>query len=510
MIVLLARLVLAGVFVVSGMAKLADRQGVRRAVVEFGVPAGIAAPLGGLLVVSEFAAALLLVGPWPWVGGLAAAALLLGFSGAIALNLARGRKPDCHCFGRLSAGPVGWSTLARNGALLALAALVALDGRFSWLLAGLGVLALGLWRGPALRRWLRRTAGAAAFALPDETGQTWTLAALLGLGRPLALVFSQPTCGACDLLLPALARWQRDLEGQVTIVLVSSGSRAAALDKARQHGLRRALADERQELFRAYGVTATPSAALIAGNGKRAGALAQGAAEIERLIGQALERQAPGFTRRRLLRRVAGGAASVAALPAFAALASACDPARGSSLADSATPTVVSKNEVHVDGAWLCNQPYALCTTAPCEVSRTDPNIAVCHCVVQNGYSIGSKTCAQRAQVGETLISTFSTENVTSSFHIMSCPSGAAWANCLDMTCQVDATNPAMATCQCRLMKTGESFTFGGGCQTSTCHSVIWSGATQQFSANAQYIAGMKAVNQPYTFPQGCPGSKGE
>lgn len=75
------------------------------------------------------------------------------------------------------------------------------------------------------------------------------------------------------------------------------------------------------------------------------------------------------------------------------------------------------------------------------------------------------------------------------------------------MTCQVDSTNPALATCQCQLVKTGEPSTFGGGCEASTCQSVIWSGITPNTSANQQYTAGMKAVNQPYTFPKACPGS---
>ena len=46
------------------------------------------------------------------------------FIGAIGINLARGRRPDCHCFGQLHASPVGWKTIVRNSALAALAAFV--------------------------------------------------------------------------------------------------------------------------------------------------------------------------------------------------------------------------------------------------------------------------------------------------------------------------------------------------------------------------------------------------
>jgi hypothetical protein len=58
------------------------------------------------------------------VGRFGALSLLLLFVVGIGANLARGRKPDRHSFGQLHSAPVGWSTLARNGALAALASLV--------------------------------------------------------------------------------------------------------------------------------------------------------------------------------------------------------------------------------------------------------------------------------------------------------------------------------------------------------------------------------------------------
>src|SRR3712207_9448411 len=49
-----------------------------------------------------------------WWGALGALLLLLLFAVAIGANLARGRKPNCRCFGQLHSAPAGWSTLARN------------------------------------------------------------------------------------------------------------------------------------------------------------------------------------------------------------------------------------------------------------------------------------------------------------------------------------------------------------------------------------------------------------
>src|SRR5437868_2403025 len=129
-LLLLARLLLAVVFVVAGLAKLADRAGSRQALVGFGLPAALAAPLGILLPLAEVAVAVaLLPAASAWWGALGALALLLLFVAGIGFNLARGRTPDCHCFGQLHSEPVGWTTLARNAILAAIAAFVVWQGR---------------------------------------------------------------------------------------------------------------------------------------------------------------------------------------------------------------------------------------------------------------------------------------------------------------------------------------------------------------------------------------------
>src|SRR3712207_8470130 len=96
--VLFARLLLAAVFLAAGVAKLADREGSRRAVTDFGVPAALAAPLGILLPLAELAvAAALIPTATAFWGAAGALALLLVFVVGIGANLARGRRPDCHC-----------------------------------------------------------------------------------------------------------------------------------------------------------------------------------------------------------------------------------------------------------------------------------------------------------------------------------------------------------------------------------------------------------------------------
>ena len=126
---LVGRLVLALVFAVAGIAKLADHKGSRQAVIDFGLPIPLAAPLGILLPLAELTVAVALIPASTalW-GSLGALSLLLLFIVGIATNMARGEKPDCHCFGQLHSAPAGWTTLARNGALAALAGFLAWQG----------------------------------------------------------------------------------------------------------------------------------------------------------------------------------------------------------------------------------------------------------------------------------------------------------------------------------------------------------------------------------------------
>jgi len=54
---LIARMLLAGIFAVAGITKLADRSGSRQAIIGFGLPSSIAGPLGLLLPLAELAVA---------------------------------------------------------------------------------------------------------------------------------------------------------------------------------------------------------------------------------------------------------------------------------------------------------------------------------------------------------------------------------------------------------------------------------------------------------------------
>ena len=122
-VLLISRFLLAAVFVVAGVAKLLDFPGSRKSMQDFGVPKALAGFAAVALPFAELACVVaLLKDSWAWNGAIGIGALLVIFIAGIGMNLARGRKPNCHCFGQLSSAPVSWKTLVRNVVLLGLAA----------------------------------------------------------------------------------------------------------------------------------------------------------------------------------------------------------------------------------------------------------------------------------------------------------------------------------------------------------------------------------------------------
>lgn len=342
---LLLRLALGAVFLVAAITKLTDRAGTRKAIEEFGAPAWYARPASIGLPIAELAVTGCLLVPAAVRHGAFDALILLGvFSTAIGLNLARGRQPDCHCFGQLHSEPIGWRTLARNGVLAVGAVLILALGwsdpgpsAVAWigdlegaeLLAlvlgavALVAIALGAWVSLQLLRQhgrlmlriekLERAAAsggwdwddeddedelpavgipvgraAPGFVVPAIAGGTSGLTALLEAGRPALLVFTDPGCGPCQALMPDVATWQAEHADELTIALLSSGERDEIRAKAEEHALVRVLVDPERSVSEAYQAHGTPAAVLVAPDGTIASPVAQGSTAIQTLLRRAL------------------------------------------------------------------------------------------------------------------------------------------------------------------------------------------------------------------------------
>lgn len=148
---------------------------------------------------------------------------------------------------------------------------------------------------------------------------------------------------------------------------------------------------------------------------------------------------------------------------------------------------------------YLCKFKYALCTSARCVPKPNDPNTAICYCNLENGASMSSVPCntlvPRLKNNSLTVFSTFSLVQFQQGLKSMVCPSGNPWTNCLNKICTVDPHNPFKVTCLCSVNRTGQFTTAGGNCDTSTCPTGYWSGATLpayfgglQFLQNALHL----------------------
>jgi peroxiredoxin/uncharacterized membrane protein YphA (DoxX/SURF4 family) len=325
----IARLGLSVVFVVAGVAKLADRPGTRQALANFDVPAGLIDPFVLLLPLAELAAATALVFPTTARWGAAGSLVLLAlFVVGLTRVLRRGEAPDCHCFGQLHSKPANWTTVARNLALALPAAYVALagpgpsltswvagtDASDLWLIATASLATVAttasllLWRenrrlrssdGPAATSPRQIGALAPRFSLPSTAGPAVSLRDLLADDRACVLTFVSPGCGPCAALLPELARWHDTVNEHLALTLVAPAAATQAEALAREHALTDVLIDEQATVMHAYGVWGTPSAILVASDGTVRSAPIAGHVAIESLIRLALHdetRSAPDRT----------------------------------------------------------------------------------------------------------------------------------------------------------------------------------------------------------------------
>jgi peroxiredoxin len=316
----IARLCLVAVFLIAGVAKLADRSGTRQALANFDVPARLIDPFVLLLPLAELAAATALVFPTTARWGAAGSLLLLAlFVVGLTRVLRRGEAPDCHCFGQLHSKPASWTTVARNLVLALPAGYVMLAGPgpslTSWMantsaidleLIAIGALAILttaasvlLWRE---NRRLRSTdsrravtaprqigALAPQFSLPSTAGPAVSLQDLLADDRACILTFVSFGCGPCAGLLPELGRWHDTVTERLALTVVTPGEAMQVEALAREHALTDVLIDEQATVMHEYGVWGTPSAILVASDGTVRSAPVAGHVAIESLIRLALQ-----------------------------------------------------------------------------------------------------------------------------------------------------------------------------------------------------------------------------
>lgn len=107
------RLVLGGVFIWAGAAKLVETPAFIETVAAFDIlPADWAAPFAlSVIWIELIAGGLLLLDIWPRSNALVVLGLLVMFSAALGINTYRGNDVTCGCFGGDGEASLAWSLL---------------------------------------------------------------------------------------------------------------------------------------------------------------------------------------------------------------------------------------------------------------------------------------------------------------------------------------------------------------------------------------------------------------
>lgn len=318
------RLVVIGVLLISGGAKLVDRQGSATAMRGFGVPASLI-PAGAVaLPYVEIALAVGLVFSWTvtWAA-LGATLMFAAFTVAVARVARADTYLECHCFGQLDSSPITWTTVARNGALTAIAAAIWARAQFSgatslwetftWPVAiGIAILlvlgavlyvTLMLWRAverlvavvdrlqvqpvdgtppPAVepRSFAQATAG---MKLIDTDGRIVSVPSMHTRRQATLFIFASSTCPACIGLLPDIPSWQAAY-AHVRLVVVGMGDREAMATAARDAGIERIYFPEEGDFGKAFGVNGIPAGLLVDRDASVRHAIVAGGVAIKGLL----------------------------------------------------------------------------------------------------------------------------------------------------------------------------------------------------------------------------------
>jgi peroxiredoxin len=311
------RFATAAVFAFAAVGKFAEPDSVRQSLAEFGVPARFTAPGSRALPALELAVAVLVLPPSTAVAGTVAALVLLAvFTAAVLVQLRRGRRPRCSCFG--ASAPVSGWTPVRNAGFAGLAA-GALAGSLLdpglpgtlpagpglGLTAGLLLAAVQLRQAVRLRalgvevKRLRdnqpRTGGLLAgtpapeFALPDVDGRTRTLAGLRAAGQPLVLVFVHPDCPVCTMFAMEFPYWHARSAGRLTLVPIGGGDPDENRAWAEKFDVTGLLVQHRAEVAARYKLLTTPAAIHLDTRGRVTGPPARTLPEIRDLLTTTLE-----------------------------------------------------------------------------------------------------------------------------------------------------------------------------------------------------------------------------
>ena len=304
--------VLALVLVLSGAAKLGDRQATEDMFVSLRVPTVPPAFGARALPWAELGlGVLLLVAPPPLLVPTSAVVLLLFLVYLVLIARATTFDPpvSCACFGKLGGHRVGRTTVVRNALLVVLGAVAlvgALDG--SWWpgevadLDRTGVAWLAVAVVTAVLAWLvARTDEAQE---PEATDLEYTRLPIpyglvqgleggtqslreLAKTRARLLVFLSPGCSSCTRTAERLDAWAQALGEPVGVHALYTSRVDASSTFAHDPAL--ALHEPERNVTRSLGIVSTPAAVLLGADGLLAGGPVSGEGTIAEMVEEMLD-----------------------------------------------------------------------------------------------------------------------------------------------------------------------------------------------------------------------------
>lgn len=313
-------LLLAGVLLVSGAAKVSDRMATADMFTALRVPFVPPAVGATALPYAEIVLGLALLlarGPLLVVASGVTLLLFTTYWLLIARALTFDPPVSCACFGKLGGHLVDGWTLARNTVLVGLSVVALVSAaRGVDVLGGLAdftstdvawlcvvVIAVVLtWlvaRSSAVSDHVGADADADALdydrepipygVLENAEGRRWTLRELSST-RARLLVFLSPGCGPCERVGSRLDRWASELDDVVAVHAVYFVPHAG-LPKL-VHGTETTLFEPDMNVTRVFGGFGTPSAVLLGADGYLAGGPVSGEDPVETMVRDVLDQVA--------------------------------------------------------------------------------------------------------------------------------------------------------------------------------------------------------------------------
>lgn len=295
MIRLALRMSLGLVFSFAGAVKLRALEQTRESFEHFGMSGVVARPLSICIPIFEVIVGVGMFSRRLWIPFSIISSLLLGlFSTAIVQRIAVGKESSCPCFGQHFDSMTGTASLRRNLVLSLAGSYLGAHagGKLAWLSGGyataVAVTGELLQKAQAEKTPRPLLPGVAVpnVTVRDAKQASVSLPSLMNTRGLTALIFVQPGCRPCQVLLDQLssAGTTSDHDGKKFLLIAPRLDDPSVSNWLAQHTWATLVLEDEQSVGSVFGVYATPTLTIIDRNGKILHPRASGLPEINKVL----------------------------------------------------------------------------------------------------------------------------------------------------------------------------------------------------------------------------------